>query len=351
MFSDGVSDLATFGLMAEFANGPIEGGFEYAFNRGHLNAFGIDRNTLVLTDDEGKLIVMHDQVGTIDGADVLAGDPLRAAQITRSAQGQCHNEAAIGRPNALRNKKWRYRDPFEVHYRGYFFVADASYIFCKDIFKASLAVGIASGGEDPRKALALGKSSSRSVDYDGFITLNESYAGKRVTSTLFFNGFGTFPRVIDIGLEGLMPDATVLNLTGFTNLIYAGVSVDYNYKNTFRKWRVSPNLLFYWQEEPASKFESKKHPRKAGLFLHRPQIMDNFLGTEFNILGEIETLKDLTFFALAGFFVPGFHFRQMKGVPLNDAQAAYIKERRGPRVPLLGDDSAYFFDIGFKYTF
>ena len=67
VFSDGVSDLATFGLMAEFANGPIEGGFEFAFNRGHLDAFGIDRNALVLTDDEGKLIVVHDQVSTIDG--------------------------------------------------------------------------------------------------------------------------------------------------------------------------------------------------------------------------------------------------------------------------------------------
>ena len=79
--------------------------------------------------------------------------------------------------------------------------------------------------------------------------------------------------------------------------------------------------------------------------------MDNFLGTEFNILGEIETLKDLTFFALAGFFVPGFHFRQMKGVPLNDAQAAYIKERRGPRVPLLGDEALTFLILGSSIHF
>ncbi len=364
LFSDGVSDLATFGLMAECAFGPIECGFEGAFNRGQLHAFGIDRNTIVLADDDGKLIVTHDQVSDIKtGSDALVADAQQQAAIVRSPQTQRSNnkmialaneETAIGDHiprNSLQNKKWRYREPFDVHYRGYFFVADASYIFCKDVLKASLAIGIASGGEDPRKALALGKESRSTIDYDGFITLDSSYAGKRVSSMLFFNGFGTFPRVIDIGLEGLMPDATVLNITGFTNLIYMGASVDYNYKNSFHKWRVSPNLLFFWQEEPARKFESIKHPRNSALLLHRPQIMDHFLGTEVNILAEIEAVKDFTFFVLAGLFVPGFHFREMRGMPFNATQARFINDKKGPRESLLGDDSAYFFDVGFKYTF
>ena len=215
----------------------------------------------------------------------------------------------------------------------------------------SAALGIATGDEDPRKALALGRSDIRSVDYNGFITLNESYAGKRVTSMLFFNGFGAFPRVFDLGLEGVTQDMTVNNITGFSNLIYAGVSCDYHYKNTARTWRVSPNLLFYWQEEAACRFETTVHPSKPHIPWHKPHFVDNFLGTELNILAQIEALKDLTFFTLAGVFVPGYHFDEIKGMPLNDAQATFVKEKTGPREALLGHDSAYFINFGLKYTF
>ncbi len=347
LLHDGISDLATFGLMCEWSIGSVEGGFEGAFNRGQLHAFGIDRNMIVLENNDDKVVIADDQVlDKKTESDALVTDANQKA-IALSPFGAQQNGKMIN--DMLQNKKFRFRDPFEVRYRGAFFVADASYIFCKDIFKVSAALGIATGGEDPRKALALGKS--KSVDYTGFITLNESYAGKRVASVLFFNGFGTFPRIIDIGLEGLLPDATVLNITGFTNLMYLGASCDYNYKNNFQRWRLCPNLLFYWHEQPACKYESKKHSRIPDAFIYRPKILDTFLGTEINIIGEIEVLKDLTFFILGGLFIPGFHFRQIKGMPLNDAQAVYIQEKKGPRESLLGNDNAFVLDIGIKFTF
>lgn len=347
--SDGVSHLATFGLMGEFQFGSLEWGFEYGFNRGHLNAIGIDRNTIILADDEGEVVVANDQViDTQTGFDALV-TPENQHEILCSPRTENQNNKPL--TDTLKNKKFRFRDPFEIRYRGSFFVVDASYIICKDVLKVSAALGIATGDEDPRRALALGKAPERVIDYNGFITLNESYAGKRVTSTLFFNGFGAFPRVFDIGLEGLTQDITVNNITGFTNLIYAGASLDYYYKNVFRTWRISPNLLFFWQEEAACRFESKKHPKKPDLMWHKPHFTHNFLGTELNILGEFEALKDLTFFALAGIFIPGYQFKQIKGLPLNGAQHRFITEKKGPREPLLGNDCAYFYNIGLKYTF
>lgn len=358
LLNDGISDLATFGLMGEFVFGSFEWGFEYAFNRGHLRAAGIDRNTHVLADDEGKVVIVDDQVvDTRTGANALVKEE-REKIIKRSEYGGRYNSRVLKHGDFLKNKKFRFRDPFEIRYRGYFFVADASYIVCKDVFKVSAAIGVASGDEDPRKKLLLEKKGDRSVDYNGFISLNESYAGKRVTSVLFFNGFGVFPRVIDIGLEGLREDSTVINLTGFTNLVYMGVSADYYYKNTFRKWRVCPNLLFYWQEEPSRIFESKLKKKREGEresrrdeeFVHKVGFLNDFLGTELNVVAEYEVIKDLTFFILSGIFVPGFHFKQIKGMPLNGAQAQFIKDRKGNE-PLLGDDTAYCFNIGFKYTF
>lgn len=351
LIHDGISDLATFGLMGEYAFGPIEAGFEYGFNRGRLHAFGIDRNKITLLDEGGTAVVVNDQVIDLATGSLAAVTDKHQAIINTSAETQQQNNKLISTFPPLKNRRFRFRDPYTINYRGFFLVADASYIWCKDMFKISAAIGLASGGEDPRKALALGKATCNTVDYEGFITLNESYAGKRVSSTLFFNGFGTFPRIIDIGLEGLLPDATVLNLTGFTNLIYLGASCDYNYKNSFHIWRINPNLLFYWTEEPASKFNSQKHPRIAESYLHRRRLIDNFLGTEINIICENELLKDFTLFIMGAIFIPGFHFREIKGMPLNDAHRTYIEQGHCPRESLLGNDPAYFINIGCKYTF
>ena len=62
LLHDGVSDLVTCGLMGEFVWNSVEWGFEYGFNRGHLHAYGIDLNKLVLLDAQGQLVVANDQV-------------------------------------------------------------------------------------------------------------------------------------------------------------------------------------------------------------------------------------------------------------------------------------------------
>ena len=356
---DGISHLATFGLMGEAVFSSLEWGFEYGFNRGHLDSLGIDRDQCILADDEGTVVIEHSQV-TDEKGDSVRANAAHKAPLAHAPHGEKHNDMPIKRSHVtnahplvplFNNKKFRYRNPATVRYRGSFFVADASYIICKDIFKVSAALGVATGDEDPRRALAQITKETKCIDYNGFITLNESYAGKRVTSTLFFNGFGVFPRVLDLGLEGLSFDPNVLNVTGFTNLVYMGASADYHYKNTFRTWRLCPNLLFYWQENPSTFFEKKELKGKTDRVQHEPRFMDNFLGTELNLIAEYEAIKDLTFFCLSGIFIPGFHFRDIRGIPLNEAQARFINEKKGPYEPVLGNDPAYFFNFGCKYTF
>ena len=211
---------------------------------------------------------------------------------------------------------------------------------------------MATGDHDPRIRIALlSPEQKREVDFNGFVTINDSYTGKRVTSTVFLNGFGGFPRVLDFGIEGLSSTISILNSTGFTNLIYTGFSGEYLYNNHVQRWRLAPNVLFYWQEEPSLRFESKKTAKNSSLFAQIPHSVDSFLGTELNLLMDIELVKDVRFFAVGAVFVPGDHFKRMKGVALNSAQSSFIKDKTLPRESLISDDLAYLFNIGFKYTF
>lgn len=82
-----------------------------------------------------------------------------------------------------------------------------------------------------------------------------------------------------------------------------------------------------------------------------PRLLSKFLGTELNILVEIELLKDLSFFCIGALFFPGFHFKQMKGFPMPADQKSFVRDKQPIRTATFGDDIAYFANIGFKFTF
>ena len=369
----GVSKLITFGLMCEFTSECYEWGFECGFNRGGQRLLGVDRNSLVLEDRNGSVLFANDEVAdSKTGLDALITSRNQNI-IDNSARTQFQNEKLIG--GGLVNERHRFQDPYLVRYRGLFFVVDASYIFKKDILKGSVALGMATGDRDPRlKVQLLAPGASRFIDYDGFIAINETYAGKRVTSSLFFNGFGAFPRVFDFGIIDMPDNAPVLIASGFTNLIYAGASMDYYYKNNFHDWHLNPNILFFWHETPSADFVTikssllpqklaisetfsprdgvPKDPNKPTLASIRiPRLLSSFLGVELNMLAEIELLKDFTFFTIAALFIPGFHFKQMRGFPMPSDHKTFVKEKQHTRAARFGNDLAYFVDLGFKFMF
>lgn len=370
----GASRLITYGLMGEYTGENYEWGFEFGFNRGGQQVFGVDRNSLVLQDREGVVVFANDEVvDSTTGFDALV-TPLNQNIIDNSARTSFQNGKPIG--SGLINERHRFQDPYLVRYRGLFFVVDGSYIFKKDMLKVSAALGIATGDRDPRlKALYLPPGENRVIDYDGFIAINETYAGKRVTSSLFFNGFGSFPRVFDFGIIDLPENAPILNATGFTNLIYAGVSLDYQYKNNFHHWHINPNILFFWHETPACRFEPLKelnvlnvneiqvaiNDQKSRLAsnatqavlnqVRTPRLLSPFLGAELNMLAEIELYKDLTFFSLAAIFIPGFHYKQMKGFPMPSDHKSFVRTKQPIRTSVFGDDTGYLLNVGFKFMF
>ena len=270
--------------------------------------------------------------------------PENRAIIQTSAQAQSANGRYIS--PTLKNTH-RFRDPYTLRYRGSFFVLDASYIVKKDLFKLSAALGIATGDHNPRVAIELDPE-GRVLDYTGFITIDDSYAGKRVISALFLPTRGDFPRVTDFGFEGLDVSVPLMNAVRFTNVIYAGISADYRYKATLGQWHINPNILWYWQDEPSRRFQSKKRGEKS---VHIPQLMDPFLGTELNILAELEIYKSCTFFLVGALFLPGTHYDQMKGLPLNEDQIRFVKQKEGPCEPLLGNDTAYLINFGLTVSF
>jgi hypothetical protein len=85
-----------------------------------------------------------------------------------------------------------------------------------------------------------------------------------------------------------------------------------------------------------------------------PRLLKKFLGTEINMLAEIELFKDLSFFVLGALFIPGFHYKQMKGFPMPGEHKAFVRDvpkGRKIRTSTFGSDTAYFANCGFKFTF
>lgn len=67
-------------------------------------------------------------------------------------------------------------------------------------------------------------------------------------------------------------------------------------------------------------------------------------------------LKDLKLYLEAALFLPGQHFRDIKGRPLNADQQELLDrlDRTGfdsTRIPNIGDDNAYTFNLGLEFKF
>lgn len=355
---DAKSNLITVGMAGEFEQGNFEWGFDTAFNFGRQIVYGWDRNIIRLENRGGTAVVANSRVKQAPPGEIptqKSPPALRVPEnqiiINQSAETAQENGKIIG-VNALGtliNDTHRFSDPYENRFRGAMFVWDMGYFICKPDLKVCAGFGFASGDANPNKDEQFPGDSEVDGEYDGFIGLQEVYSGTRIKSALYLSGAGKIPRPLAFPSE-LVLDPVATTISRFTNLLYVGASSYWRPAWSVKKWSVNPNILAYWSDYTSPFFDA------AALRNSRTRFARNYLGTELNVFIEAELLTDLRFFTVAAIFIPGTHYKDIKGRPLTRAQAAYLDnlDKTGivnARVPLLGADKCYFLNTGLEYRF
>ncbi|MGC2310778.1 MAG: hypothetical protein WA432_04115 [Candidatus Babeliaceae bacterium] len=351
---DASSKLGTFGLGVEYMSNRFEGGFEIARNVGHQKVKGVDKDSVELENRNGQLFFVHSDVCAIannppDQAGQKAVDTCANQVLIESVrQNSSQNGQQIDSSN-LKNSCDRFRNPYCNTFKGSMFIADASYWIKPGKFKISYAIGYASGDESPHKTIHANEPIDCDGDYKGFIGLQEKYAGSRVKSAFLLGGLSKVPRLLTVP-EIIVPgDPFPLKVARFTNLIFTGGGFVIKAQGGNGPWNINPNILSYWNDN-----ETRFGPRSADGKFRRAA--HRHLGLELNVFAETMLLPDLKLYTVFGLFIAGNHYKDLKGIPLNKDQRKYLNslnnsDNQAPKVPVLGDDKAYFFNAGFEYRF
>lgn len=369
-FADAASRLGTAGLSGEFVYKDFEMGFDGAKNFGEQLVFGWDRNIIDRENRKGVFTVVNSQVVTQDPTInpkaptvvyTLTDPNGRAIQalIDGVAQDVSQNGKFIGEavdpqtglPITLFNGLHRFRNAYRNKLLGWMFVGDAAYWFCDRTFRIAAGGGVASGDEDPNRDLNNPNDSKVDGDYKGFIGLQEIYTGNdRLQSVFLLGGAGRVPRPLTTPSQAsnvLVTLPTVVS--GFTNIVYTGGSLLWCPKFESKPFKLRPNILFYWQQHATKKFD-------LATKMSSNEYARNFLGAELNTFFDISLLRELKLFVVGSVFIPGGHYTDIKGTPLNKDQQKILDrlDQTGVNndpIPLLGDDTAYTLNIGLEYRF
>ena len=346
---DASSQLGSIGLAMDYTQDRFEFGFDYALNLGQQRVKGWDRNTVTKENRDGRAVFVNSHVVDQNGNKVpfVRGNQAQSL-IDCSPQDESQNGQSIRTvdgdvgfvtgPVTLTNADNRFRNSYTNKYEGWMFVVDGGvWAYKKDLFLAASA-WIASGDRNPNEE-------TKDFQYGGFIPLQEIYSGTRVETTFF----GNFNRPLSQPTTNQAPNRFAQVVDGFTNLVSCGFSLKYEPQEVKRPFKIFPNALAYWQEHPTNKFDAK-----TGKELDK--LASTFLGVELNIFAHWMVVRDLKLFFVGSVFFPGAHFRDIRGKPLNAAQQKQLDrlDRTGfndDRVPNIGADTAYTFNLGIEYKF
>lgn len=356
--------LGTAGLSSEMVVNNFEFGFDSAVNFGHQRVHGWDRNVIDRENRQGIFTLVNSSVVTENPQTTARpprvvfapGDPAgRQIQliIDNSARDNSQNGLFIGNatdpqtglPIQLYNDLNRFRNPYTNQFKGWMIVADGAYWLRDHTLRFALGVGVASGDNDPNF-----NNNGVNKDYKGFVGLQEIYTGDRLQSVFLLGGAGRIPRPLTTPSQSSGALATIPTvLSGFTNLVFTGGSLMWVPRLNAKKFTVRPNILAYWQQHASHKFDIVTK-------MHTNELARNYLGTEVNTFFDISLLKDLKLFVVGSVFVPGGHYTDIKGTPLNRDQQRLL-DLLDPTgfsidpIPLLGDDTAYTINFGLEYRF
>lgn len=354
---DAKSDLFTMGIAGEFEFGNFECGFDTAYNFGKQTVYGWDRNIIKLENRKGQVVVVNSQVRQAPEGEVPNSKtsplalkiPANQNVINMSAEAAGQNGMVIDEALRLINGDHRFTEQSNNKYRGMMIVYDMGYNICRPDLKVCSGFGYASGDASPNRDLEFHGDSDINQTYEGFIGLQEAYSGTRIKSAYLLSGQGKIPRPLSFPSQQVFePFAVVVNR--FTNLLFSGASLYWRPSWSCRKWSFNPNVIAFWTD-----FSSRFFDEATGKPSHIRQAR-NYLGLELNSFVEAELLQDLKFFTIASLFLPGGHYRDIEGRPLNKAQRTFLDQRdvtgiTNDRVPLLGHDKSYFINVGLEYKF
>ncbi|MCL4379880.1 hypothetical protein M1466_00090 [Candidatus Dependentiae bacterium] len=353
--ADAASNLITWGLALDYAGPRWEFGWETAINRGAQQVFAWDRNNVVLArnSSNGAIIEQYSQVFV--GPKNAAGNnnaPFSSANqaVVNSSPREVILNGQQLDASGLYNGPDRFRRCYKNQYNGMMMVADAAYYMMPKCLRVSGTVGWASGDENPNQNFNDPLESQMDGTYDGFIGIQEVYSGRLVRS-VFVIGSQRIPRPLTTPSVSINPNTLLLaqNISGFSNLLYTGVGFKYTPQASRRRVELMPNCLFYWQDIATKKFSAV-----LGRTIDEPA--SKFLGFEVNLFLELNLLDNLRFFFVGGTFIPGTHFVDIAGKPLNSNQIAVLQRLNTTGItdidyPLLGTRPAYALNAGMEYRF
>src|SRR3990167_7012572 len=350
-FPDAYLKLGTWGLAIDYSNRNFEWGGEVAFNVGAQTVRPLDRNTIDLVrNSDGFLVSRYTQVYT-DAAlttKALVSDTNKSI-VNANNGSSISNGTEIG-STGLYNGLTRYRSGYKNKLGGFMGVTDFAWTVCNENIKIVGTLAYASGDQDPNKNLSDPLDGRVDGNYNGFIGVQEIYAGKQVQS-VFVIGSHRVSRPLSTPVDSLPPDERFAStISGFTNLIVAGFGVYWLPQVCTTRFNLRPNLIGYWSATSSNKFDIN-----TGLTVNEPA--SKFLGAEFNVFFDFKLLKNtIKVFGVGALFFPGQHYRDIKGKPQSADEAVRLAKNVANGNPadtnlLLGNSMAMAFNLGFEYAF
>ncbi len=355
--ADATAKLGTIGMAGEYYGDLTEFGFDFGFNVGEQSVKGWDRNHIEPKNVNAFVQVINTHViqnGSSTNIPFVSQTFPAQVIIETSEQNQSQNGKIIGTvpdsfgglppgPVVLQNKNNRFRNPYTNTFQGWMFVADAArWVYNKDLL-FTVTAGIASGGHLPHDA-------TQDTVYNGFIGLQEIYSGKRVKSAFLLGGSGKLKRPFSAPTTNQSPFGDfAVSTSGFTNLVFTGAGLNWKPRNKAREFGINPNALFYWQEKATRKFD-------LDTLMDSPHLARTFLGAELNTFAYVFLMKNLKGFAVLSCFIPGSHYSDIRGKPLNRDQARALRDvdrsaDTDAPLPNIGTDVAIAINFGLEYFF
>jgi len=365
---DATLDLGTFGLATEIQAGNFEFGFDTAFNIGKQHVKAWDRNAITFENfEDGILRTINNEVTDRTSGGVLQGEkaPYKpGSPAQKNIYGQTQNLSQIDNVAALNNmtfefydenndlrtfenSKKRFRNAYTNDLEGSMFVCDAAYRF-SDCVKWAVSGGFATGDENPNRDVNERGESERDGSFGGFLGLQEIYSGKRVRSYMVMSGFGRFPRVASFPNREVRGNRFADRVSRFADLQFIGTALWID-TETEGSWRINPNILSFWKHNTTKIFDPEINERGE-------KEADDHLGVELNTAIEGYPFPHVKFFVISGVFVPGDHYDDIKGRPINKDQEKFLDRQDATGFeddpqPLLGNDTGWFINAGFEYRF
>lgn len=353
--ADASSNLVTCGLALDHVAPRWEFGIECAFNNGAQNVLSWDRNNVTLARDtsSGAVIEQYSQVYVGEkntaGTNNAAFTSANQSVVNASLRDPLMNGQQIG-SSGLYNGPDRFRQGYKNYYRGMMAVMDAAYSMIPKCLRVAGTVGWATGDESPNLDLNNPLESQVDGTYGGFVGIQEVYSGRLVRS-VFVIGSQRIARPLTTPYVSINPNNLLLaqNISGFSNILYTGYSVKYSPQDSCRRVDFMPNVLLYWQD-----IATKKYSATLQQTIDAPA--NKFLGFEANMFLEFNLLDNLRFFFVGATFIPGTHFSDIAGKPLNSNQVKALSRLNtsgadATGYPLLGTRPAYMLNAGMEYRF